>query len=91
MMLLPGGEFTLGSGQGNPDDYIVGLRMSVAEDAEGGLGHEDAIAIGQRLASSGLIDFISLTGGSATTDFELARQIAPLSFIDSIRSLPAIS
>ncbi len=60
------------------DDYIVGLRMSVAEDAEGGLGHEDAVAIGQRLASRGLIDFISLTGGSATTDFELARQIPPL-------------
>jgi NADPH-dependent 2,4-dienoyl-CoA reductase/sulfur reductase-like enzyme len=57
---------------------IVGLRMSAEEDADGGLSPEDAIAIGQRLASSGLIDFISLTAGSATTDVELARQIPPL-------------
>ncbi|MFF3372268.1 FAD-dependent oxidoreductase [Streptomyces sp. NPDC002680] len=60
------------------DDYIVGIRMSAAENAEGGLTAQDSIAIGQRLASSGLVDFISLTVGSSTTDLELARQIQPL-------------
>jgi 2,4-dienoyl-CoA reductase-like NADH-dependent reductase (Old Yellow Enzyme family)/thioredoxin reductase len=58
-------------------DYIVGIRMSAAENVEGGLTAQDAIAIGQRLADSGLVDFISLTVGSATTDIELAQQIPP--------------
>ncbi|WP_151476876.1 NADH:flavin oxidoreductase [Streptomyces albicerus] len=60
------------------DDYIVGIRMSGDEQVEGGLTQQDAIAIGQRLAESGLIDFISLSVASATTDTELARQIPPL-------------
>lgn len=59
------------------DDYIVGIRMS-AEEPEGGVTPQDAIAIGQRLAASGLVDFISVSVGSATTDVELAQQIAPL-------------
>jgi 2,4-dienoyl-CoA reductase-like NADH-dependent reductase (Old Yellow Enzyme family)/thioredoxin reductase len=58
-------------------DYIVGIRMSAAENVEGGLTAQDAIAIGQRLADSGLVDFISLTVGSATTDIELIQQIPP--------------
>jgi 2,4-dienoyl-CoA reductase-like NADH-dependent reductase (Old Yellow Enzyme family)/thioredoxin reductase len=60
------------------DDFVVGVRMSAGEDADGGLTHEDAIAVGQRLAASGLIDFVSLVAGAATTDVELARQIQPL-------------
>ncbi|MDQ8705142.1 FAD-dependent oxidoreductase [Streptomyces sp. LHD-70] len=59
-------------------EYVVGIRMSATELAEGGLTPEDSIAIGQRLAESGLVDFISLTAGSATTDAELAQMIAPL-------------
>jgi 2,4-dienoyl-CoA reductase-like NADH-dependent reductase (Old Yellow Enzyme family)/thioredoxin reductase len=60
------------------EDYIVGIRMSAAENVAGGLTAEDSIAIGQRLAVSGLVDFISLTVGSATTDAELAQIIPPL-------------
>lgn len=60
------------------DDYIVGIRMSASEIAEGGLTPQDAMAIGQRLADSGLVDFISLTVGSSTTEAELAQQIQPL-------------
>lgn len=60
------------------EDFVVGIRMSGSELAEGGLKPEDSIAIGQRLAASGLVDFISLTVGSATTDSELAQQIGPL-------------
>ncbi|MDQ8708111.1 FAD-dependent oxidoreductase [Streptomyces sp. LHD-70] len=73
------------------DDYIVGLRMSADDRAEGGLTSEDAISIGQRLAESGLVDFLSLTAGSATTDLELARQIQPLGsplggYLDLVKS-----
>ena len=60
------------------DDYIVGVRLSATENAEGGLTAQDAVTIGQSLATSGLIDFISLAVGSPTTDAELAQQIQPL-------------
>jgi NADPH-dependent 2,4-dienoyl-CoA reductase/sulfur reductase-like enzyme len=60
------------------DDFIVGVRLSAGENADGGITHDDAVAIGQRLAASGLIDFISLVAGAATTDVELSRQIQPL-------------
>jgi 2,4-dienoyl-CoA reductase-like NADH-dependent reductase (Old Yellow Enzyme family)/pyruvate/2-oxoglutarate dehydrogenase complex dihydrolipoamide dehydrogenase (E3) component len=59
-------------------DFIVGVRMSAAENAEGGLTFGDALTVGQRLAGSGLIDFISLVVGAMTTDVELSRQIQPL-------------
>ncbi|HKF33739.1 MAG TPA: FAD-dependent oxidoreductase, partial [Jatrophihabitantaceae bacterium] len=48
------------------------------ENAEGGLTAQDAVTIGQSLATSGLIDFISLAVGAPTTDAELAQQIQPL-------------
>lgn len=60
------------------DDFIVGVRMSADERADGGLTQDDALAIGQHLANSGLIDFISLVVGAATTDAELAGLIQPL-------------
>jgi 2,4-dienoyl-CoA reductase-like NADH-dependent reductase (Old Yellow Enzyme family) len=60
------------------DDYIVGVRMSLDERAEGGLTRHDGIAVGQRLAESGLIDFVSVVVGAATTDAEIAGQIQPL-------------
>ena len=60
------------------DDFIVGVRTSLTENVEGGLTAEDSIAVGQTLARSGLIDFISVAFGATTTDAELAQQIQPL-------------
>jgi N-methyl-L-proline demethylase len=60
------------------DDFIVGVRLSITENVEGGLTADDSIAIGRALAHSGLIDFVSLAFGSTTTDAELAQQIQPL-------------
>jgi 2,4-dienoyl-CoA reductase-like NADH-dependent reductase (Old Yellow Enzyme family)/thioredoxin reductase len=60
------------------DDFIVGVRMSADERADGGLTQDDALAIGQHLANTGLIDFISLVVGAATTDAEMAGLIQPL-------------
>jgi 2,4-dienoyl-CoA reductase-like NADH-dependent reductase (Old Yellow Enzyme family)/thioredoxin reductase len=60
------------------DDFIVGVRLSLTEDVAGGLTAEDSIAVGQALAHSGLIDFVSVAFGATTTDAELARQIQPL-------------
>jgi 2,4-dienoyl-CoA reductase-like NADH-dependent reductase (Old Yellow Enzyme family)/thioredoxin reductase len=60
------------------DDFVVGVRLSLTENVEGGLRDDDSIAIGQALARSGLIDFVSLAFGATTTDVELAQQIQPL-------------
>ena len=60
------------------DDFIVGVRLSLTENVEGGLTADDSIAVGQALAHSGLIDFVSMAFGSTTTDVELAQQIQPL-------------
>jgi 2,4-dienoyl-CoA reductase-like NADH-dependent reductase (Old Yellow Enzyme family) len=59
------------------DDFIVGVRMSVSEEVAGGTTLQDAIEVGQRLETSGLVDFVSLTAGSATSDIELAQQVQP--------------
>src|SRR5215472_7198763 len=60
------------------DDFLVGDRTTTTENVEGGLTAQDAVTIGQSLATSGLIDFISLAVGAPTTDAELAQQIQPL-------------
>lgn len=59
-------------------DFIVGVRMSASEEVQGGVTLDDSIVLGQELEASGLVDFLSLTVGSATTDIELAQQIRPL-------------
>jgi 2,4-dienoyl-CoA reductase-like NADH-dependent reductase (Old Yellow Enzyme family)/thioredoxin reductase len=59
-------------------DFIVGVRLSITENVAGGLTADDSIAVGQALAHSGLIDFVSVAFGSTTTDAELAQQIQPL-------------
>jgi 2,4-dienoyl-CoA reductase-like NADH-dependent reductase (Old Yellow Enzyme family)/thioredoxin reductase len=56
-------------------EFIVGIRMSADDHHPGGNGPDGAIAIGQLLAASGLVDFISVVGGSALDDRQLADQI----------------
>ncbi|MGI9415152.1 MAG: N-methylproline demethylase, partial [Hyphomicrobiales bacterium] len=49
------------------DDYVVGIRMPGDEMMKGGLSQDDCIEIAQVYAASGLIDFISVVGGQAST------------------------
>jgi len=55
------------------DDYVVGIRMPGDEMTEGGLNQDDCIAIATVYAASGLIDFISVVGGHASTYKDEAR------------------
>ncbi|MCP5084320.1 MAG: FAD-dependent oxidoreductase [Alphaproteobacteria bacterium] len=48
-------------------DYVVGIRMPGDEFAKGGLGQDDCTQIARAAAASGLIDFISVVGGNAST------------------------
>ncbi len=54
------------------DDYIVGVRMTGDEMVAGGLSHEDCVEAFQRIANTGLVDFLSVIGGEVFTHRELA-------------------
>jgi 2,4-dienoyl-CoA reductase-like NADH-dependent reductase (Old Yellow Enzyme family) len=56
-------------------DFIVGVRMVCDEDWEIGLSREEGVAIAQRLAGSGLIDFINVIRGHIETDEALSHVI----------------
>jgi 2,4-dienoyl-CoA reductase-like NADH-dependent reductase (Old Yellow Enzyme family)/thioredoxin reductase len=49
-------------------DFIVGIRYTGDEMLEGGLTHQDGIAISQRLKDSGQIDFLNVVRGHIDTD-----------------------
>ncbi len=46
---------------------VVGLRISVDERDDDGLAPEESIAVAGRLAEMGLIDYVSVTGGSGAS------------------------
>lgn len=55
------------------EDYVIGIRMPADQMMEGGLNQDDCIAIATAYAASGLIDFISVVGGQASTYKDEAR------------------
>lgn len=57
------------------DDYIVGLRMVIDETIENGLNKSDGLQIAQRMAESGLVDFINVIQGYIGTDEALSHVI----------------
>jgi 2,4-dienoyl-CoA reductase-like NADH-dependent reductase (Old Yellow Enzyme family) len=57
------------------NDYIVGLRMVIDETIENGLSKSEGLKIAQRMAESGLIDFINVIQGYIGTDEALSHVI----------------
>ncbi|PQZ92313.1 N-methylproline demethylase [Arthrobacter sp. MYb227] len=55
-------------------DFIVGIRMSMDEDREHGLGRAEALAALRRYTGAG-IDFLSVIKGSIESDASLAKVI----------------
>jgi 2,4-dienoyl-CoA reductase-like NADH-dependent reductase (Old Yellow Enzyme family) len=58
-------------------DIAVGIRMIGAEEQIGGLSTEESVEIAQRLANSGLLDFINITSSSLATEEGLSKAIPP--------------
>ncbi|HLJ72899.1 MAG TPA: NADH:flavin oxidoreductase [Roseiarcus sp.] len=56
-------------------DFIVGLRYSADEVAEGGLTKKDGLEISRRLAASGMVDFLNIIRGHIDTDAALTDVI----------------
>jgi dimethylglycine catabolism A len=46
-------------------DFLIGIRVPSVEMLDDGLTHQDCIVIASACAASGLIDFISVVGGTA--------------------------
>jgi len=59
------------------DDLLVGIRMIADEDQIGGLDPEESAEIAQRLAGSGLLDFVNIAGSSLATEEGLSKAIPP--------------
>jgi mycofactocin system FadH/OYE family oxidoreductase 2 len=65
-------------------DFVVGARISGDELTPGGLTAQDMAAIAQRLAASGLVDFLSIIGGGAHTYSLQAMAIPNMSFAPAV-------
>jgi 2,4-dienoyl-CoA reductase-like NADH-dependent reductase (Old Yellow Enzyme family)/glycine/D-amino acid oxidase-like deaminating enzyme len=62
------------------EDFVVGIRMTADEFAEGGLDHEDCMAVIRRLATSGLVDFLNVSGGEVFSHMELTNYIPNMAY-----------
>ncbi len=60
------------------DGFAVGVRMTGDEDLEGGLTAPDCADIAQRLALTGLLDFVNVIRGNLITHPGLAGAIPPI-------------
>jgi 2,4-dienoyl-CoA reductase-like NADH-dependent reductase (Old Yellow Enzyme family) len=58
-------------------DILVGIRMIGDEGQIGGLRREESAEIAQRLAASGLLDFMNITSSSLATEEGLSKAIPP--------------
>jgi 2,4-dienoyl-CoA reductase-like NADH-dependent reductase (Old Yellow Enzyme family)/thioredoxin reductase len=68
--------------KGVGDRFLIGIRMPGDEMLKGGLSQEDCIEIARAYAASGLIDFISVVGGTAV-DYKASAQIWPTMWLPS--------
>jgi N-methyl-L-proline demethylase len=57
------------------DSFLVGARMVCDEHWERGLSREEGVSIAQRLAASGLIDFVNVIRGHIDTEEALSHVI----------------
>lgn len=59
-------------------DFVVGLRISVQEDHDGGLTLDDSRVIVPDLVAAGALDYINVTSGSDLTSWSLANHYASM-------------
>lgn len=58
-------------------ELLVGIRLIAHEDQIGGLSVEESHDIAQRLATSGMLDFINVASSSLATEEGLSKAIPP--------------
>jgi len=68
--------------KGVGDGFLIGIRMPGDEMLAGGLSQDDCTEIARTYAASGLIDFISVVGGTAV-DYKASARIWPTMWVPS--------
>jgi 2,4-dienoyl-CoA reductase-like NADH-dependent reductase (Old Yellow Enzyme family)/thioredoxin reductase len=66
------------------DEFIVGIRYTADEAAEGGISAEEGIEISKRLKDTGMVDFLNVIRGHIDTDPGLTDVIP----VQGMRSAP---
>ncbi len=69
------------------DEFIVGIRYTADEVLEGGLTADEGVQISQRLADSGMVDFLNVIRGHIDTDPGLTDVIP----IQGMKSAPHLN
>jgi 2,4-dienoyl-CoA reductase-like NADH-dependent reductase (Old Yellow Enzyme family) len=65
------------------DDFVVGIRMTGDEMADGGLSHENCLEVFRTIGDSGLVDFFNVSGGDIFSHMELSNYIPNMAYPDA--------
>jgi 2,4-dienoyl-CoA reductase-like NADH-dependent reductase (Old Yellow Enzyme family) len=61
------------------DDFIVGIRIAIDQNLEGGLSKDDCLEIAQLHEQSGLVDFLNLNYGRVDTEIDYVNLMPGMS------------
>ena len=61
------------------DDFIVGIRIAIDQNLEGGLSKDDCLEIAQLHERSGLVDFLNLNFGRVDTEIDYVNLMPGMS------------
>ena len=73
------------------DDFIVGIRIAIDQNLEGGLSRDDCLEIAQIHERSGLVDFLNLNFGRVDTEIDYVNLMPGMSapkatYLDRVRA-----
>ncbi|MDE0064163.1 MAG: NADH:flavin oxidoreductase [Gammaproteobacteria bacterium] len=73
------------------DDFIVGIRIAIDQNLEGGLSKDDCLEIAQIHERSGMVDFLNLNFGRVDTEIDYVNLMPGMSapkapYLDRVRA-----
>ena len=73
------------------DDFIVGIRIAIDQNLEGGLSKDDCLEIAQIHEQSGLVDFLNLNFGRVDTELDYVDLMPgmsrpPATYLDRVQA-----
>ena len=73
------------------DDFIVGIRIAIDQNLDGGLSRDDCLEIAQIHERSGLVDFLNLNFGRVDTEIDYVNLMPGMSapkatYLDRVRA-----
>lgn len=73
------------------DDFIVGIRIAIDQNLEGGLSKDDCLEIAKLHEQSGLVDFLNLNYGRVDTEIDYVNLMPgmsrpPATYLDRVQA-----